>query len=64
MNINDLIIGNIYYASEYSEAFKCSHQSGMNYSTKTNTLVLISKQNNGIYNDKWDYNTKILHYAG
>ena len=62
--IDDLIIGNTYSAKEYSGAFKCSHMGGMNYSSKTKSLVLISKQNNGIYNDKWDYNTKILHYTG
>lgn len=64
MKIEDLIIGNVYKSTEYAEVFKCSYMSGMNYSTKTNTLVLISKQNNGCYNDKWDYNTKILHYTG
>ena len=64
LTINDLIIGNTYSAKEYTEAFKCSHMGGMNYSSKTKTLVLISKQNNGIYSDKWDYNTKILHYTG
>ena len=62
--IDDLIIGNTYSAKEYSGAFKCSHMGVMNYSSKTKSLVLISKQNNGIYNDKWDYNTKILHYTG
>lgn len=62
MEIKDLIIGNTYSAKEYSEVFECSYMSGMNYSKKTKTLVLISKQNNGIYNDKWE--SKILHYTG
>lgn len=64
MRIDDLIIGKIYKSEEYAKAFKCSYMSGMNYSKETNTLVLISKQNNGCYRDKWDFETNILHYTG
>lgn len=64
MKIDDLIVGNIYKSEEYAKVFKCSYMSGMNYSKETNTLVLISKQNNECYRDKWDIETNTLHYTG
>ena len=64
MKIKDLIIGNVYTSLEYSKAFKCSYMGGMNFSKETNSLVLISKQKNGYYDDKWDHVTNILHYTG
>lgn len=61
--IPDLIIGKIYNNFEIANTFQCSNMGGMRRSKKTNTLVLIAKHNNKLYDDKWD-NNGIFNYTG
>ena len=42
--------------------FKCSGQGGIRKSNSTNTLILISDETKGLYEDKW-YG-KELNYTG
>lgn len=61
--IDDLIVGNVYSNSEISNTFKCSNMGGMRRSKETNSLVLIAKHNNPLYDDQWTDNG-ILNYTG
>lgn len=61
--INDLIIGNVYSNNEISNTFKCSYMGGMRRSLQTNSLVLIAKHNNPLYDDQWT-DEGILNYTG
>lgn len=61
--INDLIVGNVYSNSEIANTFKCSNMGGMRRSKDTNSLVLISKHNNPLYDDQWT-DDGILNYTG
>jgi 5-methylcytosine-specific restriction protein A len=45
-----------------TEAFKAGNMGGMCCSKTTGTLVLISDNTKGLYNDKW--HDGILHYTG
>lgn len=63
LTIADLKIGNIYINQDITETFKCSSQGGMRRSNKTNTLVLIVKHNNPLYDDQWT-DDEILNYTG
>ena len=60
---NKLVIGNKYSNNDISAVFKCSNQGGMRRSLKTNSLILIAKHNNSLYDDVWD-NNGILYYTG
>jgi 5-methylcytosine-specific restriction protein A len=44
------------------DEFKCGNMGGMRRSKKTNTLVIISDDTKGLYEDKWLGD--ILHYTG
>lgn len=61
--INDLIVGNVYSNSEIANTFKCSNMGGMRRSKDTNSLVLIAKHNNPLYDDQWT-DDGILNYTG
>ncbi|MDD6277716.1 MAG: HNH endonuclease [Mycoplasma sp.] len=61
--IEDLIVGNIYSNSEIANTFKCSSMGGMRRSKETNSLVLIAKHNNPLYDDQWT-DDGILNYTG
>ena len=61
--IEDLIVGNIYSNSEIANTFKCSNMGGMRRSKETNSLVLIAKHNNPLYDDQWT-GDGILNYTG
>ena len=61
--IDDLIIGSVYTNSEIANTFKCASMGGMRRSHETNTLVLIAKHNNPLYDDQWAENN-ILNYTG
>ena len=61
--IDDLIVGEIYSNSEISNTFKCDFMRGMRPSKSTNSLVLIAKHNNPLYDDKWT-DEGILNYTG
>lgn len=54
--------GDILINDELMETFKCSGQGGMRKSNKTNTLILISDETKGLYEDKW-YGEE-FHYTG
>lgn len=60
--IDEFVIGNTYTREEIQSVFKCSLMSGMAKSNATNTLVLVSKHNKTIYEDKWE--NDILLYTG
>ena len=55
-------VGDVVTTTQIHDAFLCSTQSGMNYSSKTQTLVLFSHHEGGLYGDRWDKD--ILHYTG
>ncbi len=57
-----LIINEVYTNDKVREAFGCSLMSGMNKSNKTNTLVLILKHIDNIYDDKQE--DDIIFYTG
>lgn len=61
--IEDLIVGNVYSNSEIANTFKCSNMGGMRRSKETNSLVLIAKHNNPLYDDQWT-DDGILNYTG
>ena len=61
--IDDLIVGNVYSNSEIANTFKCSNMGGMRRSKDTNSLVLIAKHNNPLYDDQWT-DDGILNYTG
>lgn len=61
MNISDFIIANTYTRDDLISAFGGSFMRGMNYCSKTNTLVLISKHtSNRIYGDEFR-NDKLIY---
>lgn len=61
--IEDLRVGNVYSNSEIANTFKCSNMGGMRRSKETNSLVLIVKHNNPLYDDQWT-DDGILNYTG
>lgn len=61
--IDDFIIGNIYSNNEIASTFKCSNMGGMRRSISTNSLVLIAKHVNPLYDDQWT-EEGILNYTG
>lgn len=61
--IGDLRVGNVYSNSEIANTFKCSNMGGMRRSKETNSLVLIVKHNNPLYDDQWT-DDGILNYTG
>lgn len=61
--IDDFIIGNIYSNNEIASTFKCSNMGGMRRSISTNSLVLIAKHVNPLYDDQWTEDG-ILNYTG
>lgn len=63
LSISDLKVNNIYSNSDITSAFKCSSQGGMRRSLRTNSLVLIVKHNNPLYDDQWT-DENILNYTG
>lgn len=62
-NIEDFVIGNIYTNNEIASTFKCSRMGGMRRSLETNSLVLIVKHTNPLYDDQWT-DDGILNYTG
>lgn len=56
-------MGTIYSNSEIANTFKCSSMGGMRRSKETNSLVLIAKHNNPLYDDQWT-DDEILNYTG
>ena len=62
-NIDDFIIGNIYSNNEIASTFKCSNMGGMRRSISTNSLVLIAKHVNPLYDDQWTEDG-VLNYTG
>jgi len=58
----DLTKGKILNNREICDLFKCGPQGGMRYSTKTNTLVLVSNHINSVYQDQWIGDT--FYYTG
>ncbi|WP_373600708.1 HNH endonuclease [Paraclostridium bifermentans] len=54
--------GDIVMNDDLMKIFKCSGQGGMRKSNKTNTLILISDETKGLYEDKW-YGSE-FHYTG
>lgn len=61
--IDDLIVGKAYSNNEIANTFKCSNMGGMRRSHETNSLVLIAKHNNPLYDDQWS-SDGILNYTG
>lgn len=61
--ISDFLIGNIYSNNEIASTFKCSNMGGMRRSIATNSLVLIAKHVNPLYDDQWTEDG-ILNYTG
>lgn len=61
--IENLIIGKTYTNKEIKDTFKCSNMSGMRRSKQTNSLVLIAKHDNPLYDDQWT-EEGILNYTG
>lgn len=62
-SIEDFIIGNTYTNNEIASTFKCSNMGGMRRSKETNSLVLIVKHTNPLYDDQWNEDG-ILNYTG
>lgn len=62
-SIEDLVVGNIYTNNEIASTFKCSNMGGMRRAKETNSLVLIAKHNNPLYDDQWT-DDGILNYTG
>ncbi|MGL5712374.1 MAG: HNH endonuclease [Paraclostridium sp.] len=54
--------GDILINNDLMQTFKCSGQGGMRKSNTTNTLILISDETKGLYEDKW-YGDE-FHYTG
>ena len=61
--IQDLVVGNKYSNNEIATVFECSYMGGMRRSHKTNSLVLIAKHSNPLYDDQWNENG-IFNYTG
>ncbi len=61
--VEDLIVGNKYSNNEIASIFKCSNMGGMRRSKTTNSLVLIAKHTNPLYDDQWTEDG-ILNYTG
>ena len=61
-SIQNLKVNDILTNQELCDIFGCSPQGGMRRSHKTNTLILISKTNNNIYEDRWL--DDVFHYTG
>ena len=59
--IEDLKFGQKLSDNELTSIFKCSLQSGMNRSIRTNSLVLIDKHSSN-FNNRWEGD--IIHYTG
>lgn len=57
-----LQIGQVVTHEDIINIFKCGNMGGMRRSIKTNTLVIISDNTKGLYEDKWIGD--ILHYTG
>jgi 5-methylcytosine-specific restriction enzyme A len=60
--MDSLIRGEIYTNQDICINFRCSLYRGMNRSLKTNTLILISKNTNSLYSNKWIGDT--MNYTG
>ena len=58
----DIVSGEVVNHERIHSTFGCSTMGGMNYSTKTNTLVLVSNHVESIYEDKWI--DDVLYYTG
>ena len=58
----NLVQGDILINDDLMNIFKCSGQGGMRKSNSTNTLILISDETKGLYEDKWY--TDEFHYTG
>lgn len=57
-----LKIGQIVSNNEMRNIFKCGNMGGMRKSNATNTLVIVSDNTKGLYEDRWEKD--ILHYTG
>ncbi|WP_459202072.1 HNH endonuclease [Methanococcus sp. CF] len=62
MSYEELAVGNIISNNKIHEIFGGGTEAGMRYSTTTETLVLISNPENGLYVDEW--HGGVLHYTG
>lgn len=62
-SIDDLVVGNTYTNNEIASTFKCSNRGGMRRSLETNSLILIAKHINPLYDDQWT-DEGILNYTG
>ncbi|MCH4057057.1 MAG: hypothetical protein LKE89_03890 [Lactobacillaceae bacterium] len=66
-NIEKLRVGTVYSNKDLQKTFKVSSQGGMRKSNRTNSLVLVSKQNKSSeknpYEDKWQEDG-FFHYTG
>lgn len=56
------IPGDTLISNQVTELFKCSSRGGMRRSLKTNTLVIVTKHFNKLYEDRW-YDD-VFHYTG
>lgn len=54
--------GDVLNNNDIMRIFGCSGQGGMRKLNSTNTLVLISDETKGLYNDKWHEDE--FHYTG
>lgn len=63
LTIEDLVVGDKYTNEDIAKAFKCSNMGGMRRSKETNSLVLIVKHTNPLYDDEWAEDG-ILYYTG
>ena len=54
--------GDVLNNEQLVEYFQCSPQGGMRRSKRTNTLVLVSKHINNLYDDRWV--DDVFHYTG
>lgn len=61
--IEDLIVGNTYTNNEIASTYKCSNMGGMRRSKETNSLILIAKHINPLYDDQWSEDG-IFNYTG
>lgn len=61
--IDRLTIGKIYSNKDIASVFKCSLMGGMRRSKATNSLVLIAKHDNPLYDDVWT-DEGVLNYTG
>lgn len=61
--VDNLIVGEIYSNNEIVSTFNCSNMGGMRRSKATNSLVLIAKHVNPLYDDQWTEDG-ILNYTG